>query len=345
MPGPPPAVAAARLAVRRWLEDAGPAPDSLVLVACSGGADSLALTAATGFAALRAGLRVGVVIVDHGLQGGSATIAARAAEQCRALLPPGSPVEVGRVHVPAGPAGPEGQARAERYAVLFAAAQRLGASAVLTGHTRDDQAEQVLLGLARGSGARSLAGMPAARSFGGTEILLGRPFLGGRRSRRAGPDGGITRDQTERVCTELGLDPWSDPHNEVDDYARVRARRALRLLEDELGPGLATNLARSADLLRDDADALDAAAEEAYRSLGAPPWPVAGLAAVEPAVRTRLYRRCAREAGSSGTDLTSEHLLAVDALVTDWHGQGPLHLPGGVRAGRGKDGVWLRGRT
>jgi tRNA(Ile)-lysidine synthase len=330
------------VAVRRWLRAAGLAPEALVLVACSGGADSLALAAATAHVAPREGWRAAAVVVDHGLQAGSEEVARRAGALVSGL---GLPVEVVRCAVEATAAGPEADARRERYAALGAVAGRLGASAVLLGHTRDDQAEQVLLGLARGSGARSLSGMPPRRALGGAGgnqrarpvgsadegVVLGRPLLG------------VTRAQTWQACADLGLEPWSDPHNEDPRYARVRVRRALTMLEADLGPGLAGGLARTADLLRDDADALDAAAEAAYRGLGDPPWPVTELSALPRAVRTRLWRRLALAAGSPGTDLTSEHLLAVDALVTAWHGQGPLHLPGGARAGRSGDRVWLRG--
>ena len=337
--------------------EAQPLPaGALVLVGCSGGADSLALTAAVGFVAPRGGVRAGAVVVDHGLQDGSAAVAWRAARQCRGLLPEGSPVAVERVQVAGGASGPEGEAREARYAALAAVAARLGAGAVLLGHTRDDQAEQVLLGLARGSGARSLAGMPSTRALRGaadgehaSPVLLGRPFLGdpARTAGGASAPGGhaITREVTEQVCDELGLEPWDDPHNRDERYARVRARRALRELEPLLGPGLGANLARTADLLRDDADALEQAAETAYLGLGEPPWAVDAVATLPRAIRTRLWRRCALALGSPGTDLTSEHLSAVDALVTAWHGQGPLHLPGGVRAGRSADRVWLRRET
>ena len=310
-----------------------PGPDApLLLVACSGGADSLALAAGAGFVSPRLGWRAAAVVVDHGLQDGSGEVAAVAAERCRRLGL--GPVEVVRVEVEPTGEGPESDARRARYAALAAVAERLGARAVLLGHTRDDQAEQVLLGLVRGSGARSLSGMRADRVVGGAEgrarddvggqgaLWLVRPLLG------------ISRQQTALACQELGLEPWHDPHNEDDRFARVRARRALRDLEADLGPGVVAGLARTADLLRDDADALDEAARTAYLDLGPPPWPVPRVRQLPRAVRTRLWRRLALAAGSPGTDLTSEHLLAVDALVTAWRGQGPLHLPGGVRASR-----------
>lgn len=335
MPGPPPAVAATRVAVRGWLRSAGLAPEAQVLVACSGGPDSLALAAATAHVAPREGLRAGAVVVDHDLQAGSDEVARRTAAIVSGL---GLPVEVVRRRVEETSAGPEADARRARYAALGEAAHGLGADVLLLGHTQDDQAEQVLLGLLRGSGARSSAGMPARRplvasgSDGGVRpVVVGRPLLG------------VTRAQTAQACRELGLEPWSDPHNADARFTRVRARRALAALEADLGPGLAKGLARTAGLLRDDADALDESADAAYHRLGDPPWEVSKLVQLPRAVRTRLWRRLALASGSPGTDLTSEHLLAVDALVTGWRGQGPLHLPGGVRAGRQGDRVWVRG--
>lgn len=366
MPGPPPATAACRVAVRRWLAQEAFPKGALVLVGCSGGADSLALLAAAAFVGSREGLRVGAVIVDHGLQPRSREVADATAAIARRLLPEEGPVEVVAVQVEQTGAGPEADARRARYAALRTTADRLHASAVLVGHSLDDQAEQVLLGLARGSGARSLAGMPASRALsdssacpvgpsdvsgggfsrvlsgpmtrsvgseGGGRVLLGRPLLG------------VSRAQTRAACAELGLTPWEDPHNEERRFARVRARRAMTQLEEHLGPGLAANLARTAALLRDDVHALDEAAEAAYRELGDQPWPVGRLGTLPRAVRTRLWRRLALAAGSPGTDLTSEHLLAVDGLVTAWRGQGPLPLPGGVRAWRQGDRVRLERPT
>ncbi len=237
--GPHPAVAEVRLGVRRSL--AGLAPGDLVLAACSGGADSLALAAALAFEAPRIGLRGGGVTVDHGLQAGSAEQALRVTAVLAALGL--SPVLSVRV-CPSGPGGPEAAARAARYRALDDAAGRLGAVAVLLGHTLDDQAETVLLGLARGSGARSLAGMPARQG----RYL--RPLLT------------VRRAQTTAACAAQRLEPWDDPHNRDPASARARVRhQALPALADALGPGIAEALARTACLLRADADVLDALAE------------------------------------------------------------------------------------
>ena len=214
MTGPDPATAAVRVAVRATLSEC--AAGDLVLVACSGGADSLALAAAVAFEAPRRAVRAGAVVVDHGLVAGSAEVARRASEQCGALGL--APVSRATVDVLTGPGGLEASARDARHGALAEAAARHGARFVLLGHTLDDQAEQVLLGLARGSGARSLAGMPRARDH------VRRPLLG------------VSRDQTRASCVAQGLTWWDDPMNEDPAFTRVRARRALADLEARPGP-------------------------------------------------------------------------------------------------------------
>lgn len=297
-------------------------PEGLILVACSGGTDSLALASAVAFEVDKTGRAAGAVVVDHGLQDGSAQVAAQAADRCRDLGL--DPVTVHRVAVRAAAGGPEDAARTARHGALAEAAARLGAVAVLLGHTRDDQAEQVLLGLARGSGARSLAGMPPVRG------IVHRPLLG------------VTREDTAAVCRHDGLTPWADPHNADPAYTRVRARALMPLLEEQLGPGIRDALARSADLLRADADALDALADDwlAARAPGGvldgPPatLPAAELAVLPRAVRSRVLHRAALAAGATPGALTAAHVDALDALVTRWRGQGPVALPGSVTARR-----------
>ena len=316
MTGPAPAVAAARHAVRHALADLE--PGALVLVACSGGADSLALAAATAFVARRAGLRAGAVVVDHGLQTGSDAVAARAAATCRDLGL--APVEVVPVHVAAA-GGPEAAARSARHEALAAAATRTGARAILLGHTLDDQAETVLLRLARGSGARSLAGMPAVRG------LLRRPLLG------------LRRADTEAVCAALGLAPWHDPTNATGPTAPRRSRvrhEVLPVLTDVLGPGVVPALARTAAALAlDDAALAAAGADLLARATGAGAGADADLLAAAPAaVRRRAVRDLLAAAGVPGADLGSTHVLGVDALLADWRGQGPVALPGGREARR-----------
>jgi tRNA(Ile)-lysidine synthase len=317
--GPAPAVAAVRNAVRGCLRDLAPA--NLVLAACSGGADSLALAAALAFEAPRAGLRPGAVTVDHGLQDGSAE---RAAELARVLSALGlDPVRVAAVDVGAA-GGPEAAARTARYEALALVAADTGASAVLLGHTLDDQAETVLLGLARGSGPRSLAGMPLRRG------LFLRPLLG------------LRRQVTVAACETLGLRPWDDPHNADRRFARVRVRLdALPALEAALGPGVAEALARTADQLRADAEVLENISSE--RVLGGSPLSASALAGMPAAVRTRVLRSAAVAAGCPAGALTAGHVARLSELVTDWHGQRWIDLPGGVRASRRSGQVWFAG--
>ncbi|GGQ36175.1 tRNA(Ile)-lysidine synthase [Actinomadura coerulea] len=321
--GPDPAVAAVRLAVRRVLADL---PEgATVLAACSGGADSLALAGALAFEAPRAGRRAGAVTIDHGLQDGSDRRAEAVVRTMVGLgLDPAGSIAV----TVDGPGGPENAARDARYGALDDAADRLGATAVLLGHTQDDQAETVLLGLARGSGARSLAGMPATfRRTSGALYL--RPLLE------------LDRATTRRACKAMGLDPWDDPHNIDPAYARVRVRHeALPALEKALGPGVAEALARTARMLRDDADALDEMAARAYSGLETSEdgcevaVRLEGLEGLPRAVRTRVLRMAAVRAGSPPGTLAAVHIDAVDRLVTAWHGQRHVDLPGGLRAFR-----------
>jgi tRNA(Ile)-lysidine synthase len=328
--GPGPAVAQVRHAVRAGL--AGLAAGDLVLVACSGGADSLALAAAAAFVAPRLGLRAGGVTVDHGLQPGSDTRAAQVAVRLGQLGL--SPVRCISVAVPGSGAGPEADARHARYRALDTAASEAGAAAVLLGHTLDDQAETVLLGLARGSGGRSLAGMPARRG------PYRRPLLA------------VRRAATVAACAELGLEPWHDPHNADFRFARARVRhQALPALEAALGPGVAEALARTASQLRADAACLDelAFAESGQRrgDCSASPGSASpGLAAgwlgeLPAAIRTRVLRDAALTAGCPHGALTAGHIDQIDALVTGWRGQRWVDLPGGVRARRHDGKVWF----
>lgn len=318
MTGPHPAVAQLRSAVRAALSDI--APGSVVLVAASGGADSMALAAAAAFESRAAGWRCAAVVVDHQLQPGSAAAAQQAATALSALG--FDPVRVRAVEVGTS-GGPEAAARSARYAAIDAVATEVAAATVLLGHTRDDQAESVLLGLARGSGAKSLSGMAPVRG------VYRRPILE------------IDRATTRAACVAEAVPIWDDPHNDDDAFSRVRLRhRVMPLIERELGPGVSGALARTADLLRHDDAALEQWADEvrsAARCLddeGRPALDVEVLAAVPVAVRRRVLRVEALESGVPGGDLRASHLADVDALVTRWKGQGAVHLPGGVRAAR-----------
>jgi tRNA(Ile)-lysidine synthase len=309
-------VAAIRTAVRRSVTG-----HPSVLVACSGGADSLALAAATAFMAPRLGLRAGLVTVDHQLQPGSAERAAAVAEW--AGQSGFDPIDVCTVDATVDGDGPEAAARRARYAALLDAARRHAAAAVLLGHTRDDQAETVLLALARGAGPRGLAGMAERRDVDG--VILLRPLLD------------VTRAQTADACAALGLKPWTDPHNTDPAYARARVRAvALPTLVDVLGPDVVDNLARTARLLGTDAAYLDALAASALDDARAADGAlhVATLRDLPAALRTRVLHAWARECGAPAASLSYIHIDALEALVTAWRGQGPVHLPGGIQITR-----------
>lgn len=294
------ALGPAALEVVRAVGDAltGPA-----LVACSGGPDSLALAAAAAVVARRTGTAVRAAVVDHGLQPGSAEVAAGVVRQLAGLR---LPARVLRAAVGPG-AGPEAAARDARYAALEAEAQP--GELVLLGHTLDDQAESVLLGLARGSGTRSLAGMPPVRG------RFVRPLLG------------VRATTTRQACAEFGLTPWTDPHNADDRFTRVVVRRdVLPLLERALGPGVAEALARTGALARADADLLDGLAAAERAAHPSPDLDAARLASAHPALRSRVVRDWLRDHGA--TDLAAVHVAAVEALAGDWHGQRWVEAPG-----------------
>ena len=323
-----PSVAAVRVAVRRTLAElvaeqpgAGLTPDAAVLVACSGGPDSLALLSATVFEGRKLRYRVIGVTVDHGLQEESAAHAARVVEQMAALG--ADETATAQVAVRGGRTGPEAAAREARYAVLDEMAQHFGAVAVLLGHTLDDQAETVLLGLARGSGGRSLAGM--RRRFD----RYRRPLLD------------VTRTDTVTACQVEGIEYWNDPHNIDPTYARVRVRRrVLPVLEDELGPGVAATLARTADQLRADMELLDQQAASAYHELRSddlrdpdgPSFEVKALADLPQAIRGRVLRLAALEVGAVDSELFYVHVVALGQLVSSGRVGAEVQLPGHVTA-------------
>ncbi len=330
-----------------------------MLLAVSGGADSLALASAAAFLHRRGEGRFLACTVDHGLQEGSAEVARQTVDLLGELGLPAVSVRLGPLSESAE--GIEARARHARYAALACAAREHGCAGavperdpsrngadeaegraeeapdalpplVLTAHTQDDQAETVLLGLMRGSGARSLAGMaplaPLPTEAG--EIVLVRPLLG------------VTREQTRASCEAQGLPVWDDPMNEDPEFARVRVRRLLHRLEGELGRGLRGNLARTANLLREDADFLDAEADRVLAELagdGSELLEGERLAALHPAVRTRVLRRWLLAAGVSAQELTAAHVRRVSELaVPGAKERARVSVPGGleVRRTRGR---------
>jgi tRNA(Ile)-lysidine synthase len=310
----PGAVAELRAAVAAFVADHLATADRWC-VALSGGPDSLALT---GIAASI--LPTTALIVDHRLQSGSAAVAATAQRQAGKLGCVDAQVlsvEVG------GDGGPEAAARSARYGAL---ADARDGRPVLLAHTLDDQAETVLLGLGRGSGARSIAGM---RPY---DPPWCRPLLGSRHA------------TTQAACVELGVNAWHDPHNGDPRFTRSRLRHeVLPLLEDVLGGGVAEALARTATALRADTDLIDALIDQALgtAAVGNDGLDARVLAALPDPVRRGVIRAWLIGGGAIG--LTDKQIRGVAALVTAWHGQGGVAVGSALRrqrlfAGR-RDGI------
>jgi len=301
-----------RLAVRRELEDIN--PGDTVIVAASGGADSSALAAALLPECEAKSISVVPLIVDHGLQKNSADVAHEAKKELTKLGY--EIIEIRKILVEITD-GVEASARRARYAALNEVAKSHNAVAIFLGHTKDDQAETVLLGLARGSGTRSLSGM--AQRIDNYR----RPLLS------------ITRAQTEAACEEAGIKFWRDPHNQSMEFTRVRVREnVLPMMEKEIGPGVTDALTRSARLLRDDADALDQWADEVFDELDPISLDIATLETLPRAIRSRVLRKAIYLAGAPSGSLSADHIEHVESLVTAWKGQGAISLPGGVTVAR-----------
>ena len=301
-----------RNAVRPFLENL--TAGDTALVAVSGGADSLALSYALIKEAPNLAITLIGVTVDHQLQIGSGEQAKKVQTTLRSM---GYQEVLIEKVVVEEKSGLEADARAARYAALDAVAHAYGATQIFLGHTRDDQAETVLLGLARGSGTRSLSGMAVVN---GKYV---RPFLN------------ITREQTVAACNEVEISPWNDPHNENEKFTRVKVRnKILPLMESEIGPGIASALSRSAAILRDDADALDEMAQAVISRVDLKDLDCAALAELPRAIRSRILRAAIYAAGAPSGSVSADHLAAVEALVTAWRGQGEASLPGGVKVAR-----------
>ena len=291
-------------------------PGDRILLAVSGGADSLLLAAATNLEASKVGIQLNALVVDHQLQNGSGDVALSAQKKLIELGITEAKVTQVLVSNNSGNGGMEAAARTARYKALDDEADRIGAAAIFLGHTEDDLAETVLLGLGRGSGTRSFSGM----AFHVGRYV--RPFLE------------LTRAQVLAACKESGIEFWSDPHNEELSFARVRVRtEILPRMEKEIGPGISKALARTSRILREDADALDLIAGDLFTSLVDPTQiPIELIADLPTAVRKRVIKRAIEAMGAP--TLTAEQILEVDALVGAWKGQGAVALAGGITARR-----------
>ena len=288
-------------------------PGDRILLAVSGGADSLLLAAATNLEAVKVGIQLSAIVVDHQLQSGSGEVAELTQKRLSELGI--TEVKISQVEV-VGAGGMEAAARRARYEALDTEADRIGAVAIFLGHTEDDLAETVLLGLARGSGTRSLSGM----AFQVGKYV--RPFLE------------LTRSQVLAACKESGIEFWNDPQNQELGFARVRVRNEiLPKMEKEIGPGISRALARTSRILREDADALDLIAGEIFTNLADPTQiPIESISDLPIAVRKRVIKQAIEAMGAPS--LSAEQILEVEALVGAWKGQGPVALAGGITARR-----------
>ncbi|MBB2955087.1 tRNA(Ile)-lysidine synthase [Bifidobacterium commune] len=235
-----------------------------VLVACSGGRDSMALAAVSQIVSGMLGIHCGAVIIDHRLQDGSEQVSKDAADRCTALGL--GPVIVRSIDVKGAHDGhsAEDMARQARYEAIINVARQIGHVTVLLAHTRDDQAETVAMDLMRSSGIEALCGMPAAFVQGG--VCFDRPFLD------------LTRAQTTAICRELGIAWWDDPTNGDTEPAdqslpanyplRSRVRHTLMpYLSSFFGGDFSAHLAQGAGIARVDRDFLEASTDDWYRKI------------------------------------------------------------------------------
>lgn len=310
-----PALWQIRKAVKPWLSDSA----QPVLFGCSGGTDSMALAVALFME--RSNTKVIPIVIDHGLQEGSAQITSQTVDRLKQIG--FTQVESARAQVTMTD-GLEASARRARYQLFNQFIETYQPKYFLLAHTLNDQAENVLLGLARGSGARSLAGMALKNN------IFVRPLLK------------ILREVTTAACSEAGIEIWSDPHNEDLRFTRVKVRKnLLPIIEDNLGPGITEALVRSADLLRDDADALDGFASEYFNQADPFNLDVEELERLPKAITTRVLRLAIYKAGAPVGSLSAEHIAAAQALISDWHGQKEVSLPGKVKLLRNSGRITL----
>lgn len=326
-------VAQLKTVARRWnvTKDAAP-----ILVAVSGGADSLALAVLASETQRITGIRFGAIVLDHRLQDITAAVSDQTAEICTSLQL--SPVLAEVLKIRERGEGLEAAARQARYEAFVHLAHDAGAVGVLTAHTAHDQAEQVLLGIARGSGLRSIAGITQYRTHeveGYQPLNISRPLLG------------LSRDDTETICAWAGLQFFQDPMNDDHSVARIRVRQnLLPVLTDPntgLGQGVFSGLVTTAALAADDADVLDELADETYRELAIQQddqtyFQLGHLQALRPAILRRVVAIAVRHFGAPQP--SAERLWAIQELVLPPVGRassaGPIQLEGHVSLYRTK---------
>ena len=304
----------ARSAIKNFLKNT---PDTAPIgIGCSGGADSLALLA--GLSTIyrnRRSQQVHVVIIDHQLQSVTAEVAQTTADYAKAY---GFIPHIVQVNVATTKEGVEAAARTARYDAFETIIKQENLQKFFLAHTMNDQAEQVLLGLLRGSGTRSLSGIRETRD------TYARPFLNS-----------LTRSDTEAVCFEANLDYWNDPHNQSEEYARVVARQFLTEMSGKLKQDFVRPLAKSAQISSEDSEALDFYVLKEYSHFEAShSWSVADIEALPKSVRVKLYKLKLSEMGSHTDSLTFLLLNRVDEFVTDWRGQKEVNFSNGVAVAR-----------
>ena len=305
-----PAIADVRRAVREALEKLNLSSGDTILVAVSGGADSIGLASATLFEGSKLQLKVAAAIIDHGLQDGSGSVAEKAKELCEALGL--IPVSVSKVQVTQSGDGMEAAARSARYLELEMVRAQLGAKAIFLGHNLGDQAETVLLGLIRGSGLSAISGM---RQIDSDRKLI-RPLLG------------LTRDQIRQSVLDQGLEIWDDPQNLDEDFTRVKVRRILSQLESELAPGISEALVKTALIAQETEDFLVQEADRllAEARIDSQSFKIAVLEKSQIGLRRKTLHLIALTQGAK--NLSRSQVLEIDALLINWHGQKQLRLSG-----------------
>jgi tRNA(Ile)-lysidine synthase len=320
-----PAIADVRSAVSEVLENLNLSAGDTILVAVSGGADSVALASAMAFEGSKRKFKVAAAIIDHNLQPRSDLVAANTAEVCETLGI--NPVLVSSIFITQKLSGPEAAARSARYLELEKIREQLGAKYIFLGHNLGDQAETVLLGLVRGSGLSAISGMQQIDE----NRKLVRPLLG------------LTRAELRQSVIDQGLDIWDDPQNADEDFTRVKVRRILRELETQLAPGISEALVRTASLAQEAAGFMNLEAQKLLAAACIAPgaYSIAILEQAHVGLRRKALHLIIQKQGAKSP--TRFQVLEVDSLITNWHGQKPLSLSG-ITVGRVNNQLVLRPR-